>query len=182
MLSEVFGQRLRRRPRQHAAVKIEAPIMTRAPNYGLAWQKRNGASFVRALRAERVQLIGGLQNYYALPAHRNDNKLVLLQFGRFIASQTRRPRRSRLRQRLEVTNNWVGDTDQPAEQARAQKKIEKMAARRYCTGSFSHAFVHFRSSIRRTNLFQVFTPARQRPGLAGTRGQERADCCDDKYL
>jgi hypothetical protein len=57
-----------------------------------------------------------------------------------------------------------------------------MAARRYCTGSFSHAFVHFRSSIRRTNLFQVFTPARQRPGLAGTRGQERADCCGDKYL
>jgi len=54
-LSEVLGQRARRRPRQDPAVsRIEAPIMTWAPNYRLPRQKCDGASFVRALRTERV--------------------------------------------------------------------------------------------------------------------------------
>jgi hypothetical protein len=52
---------------------------------------------MRALRAERVQLIGRLQNDHALSAHWNDDKLVLLEFGRFIARQMRGPGRSCLR-------------------------------------------------------------------------------------
>lgn len=85
-----------------------------------------------ALRAERVQLIGRLQNYHALPAHRNDDKFILLELGRLIAGQMRWPRRPGLWQRFEVTNDWVNDTDQPAKQARTQEKIQKMAARRRC--------------------------------------------------
>jgi hypothetical protein len=78
-----------------------------------------------------MQLILGLQNDHPLPANRNNDKLILLQFGRFIARQMRRSCRPGLRQRFKIANDWIGDTDQPAEQARAQKKIEKMAARRY---------------------------------------------------
>ncbi len=153
--------------------------MTWAPNHGLPGQKRNGAPFMRALRAERMQLIAGLQNQHALPAHWSDDKLVLLEFGDFIARQTRRPRSPGLRQRLEIANNWISDADQPAEEARAQKKIEKMTARGYrsCCG----LFVHRRCSIRRRNLFQVFT---QRADGATSKNkiQQRADCCTDKYL
>jgi hypothetical protein len=82
---------------------------------------------VCALRAERVQLIGRLQNYHALPAHRNDDKFILLELGRLIASQTSRSSRPGLRQRLEVTNDRVSNADQPTEEARAQKEIKKMA-------------------------------------------------------
>jgi hypothetical protein len=111
-----------------------------APNDGLPRQKRDRASFMRALRAERVQFIAGLQNQYALPAHRNDDKLVLLQFGRFITSQSRRSGRTGLWQRLEITNDWISNADQPREDACAQKKIEKMATRRCRTspGLFVH--------------------------------------------
>jgi hypothetical protein len=85
---------------------------------------------MRALCAERMQLIARLQNQHALATHRNDHKLILLQFGGFIASQMRRPGRPGLRQRFKIANDWISDADQPAEQARAQNKIEKMATRR----------------------------------------------------
>jgi len=104
--------------------------MAGTPNYGLPRQKRDRAPFVGALCAERVQLIASLQNQHALPAHRNDDKLILLQFGRFIASQPRRSGRPGLRQRFEITNDWISDAGQPTNEARAQKKIEKMATRR----------------------------------------------------
>jgi len=74
-----------------------------------------------------MQLIAGLQNEHALPAHGDDDKLVLFQFGRFIARQMRRSCGPGLRQRFEITNDWISDTDQPTEKARTQKKIEKMA-------------------------------------------------------
>jgi hypothetical protein len=93
--------------------------MTRAPNYGLAWQKRNGASFVRALRAERVYLIGGLQNDHALTAYWDDDKLILFEFGCFIASQSCRSCGTCLRQRFQITYDRVNDADQPTEKARA---------------------------------------------------------------
>jgi hypothetical protein len=101
--------------------------MTWAPNHGLPGQKRNGAPFVRALCAERMQLIAGLQNQHALSAYRNDHKLVLLKLGYFIARQMRRPGRPGLWQRFEITNDWVRNADEPTEKARSQKKIEKMA-------------------------------------------------------
>ena len=112
---------------------------------------------MRALRAERVQLIARLQNDHALTAHRDDDKLVLLEFGRFIASQMRRPRRPGLRQRFKITNDWVSDADQPAEEARAQKKIEEMAARRYRSRGSPRSFIA-RFFYSPPNLFQVFTP------------------------
>ena len=135
--------------------------MTWTPNHGLPGQKRDGAPFMRALRAERMQLIAGLQNQHALPAYRNDDKLVLLEFGRFIARQVRRSGRPRLRQRFKIADDWISDADQPAEKTRAQNKVEKMSARSCRTGSCSHALFHRRFSIRRENLFQVFTPGRQ---------------------
>ena len=85
---------------------------------------------MRALRAERVQLIARLQNQHPLAAHRYDNKLVLLEFGCFVARQMRRSRRPGLGQRFEITNDWVCDADQPTEKTRAQDQIEKMATRR----------------------------------------------------
>jgi hypothetical protein len=85
---------------------------------------------VRALRAERVQLTIGLQNQHPLTAYWNDDKLILLKLGYFITGQMRRAGRTRLRQRLEITNDWIDDAGQPTERGRTQKKIEKMAARR----------------------------------------------------
>src|SRR6266516_2736918 len=119
--------------------------MTWAPNYGVPWQKRNRAPFMRALRAERMQLIARLQNQHALTAHRNDDTLVLLEFGSFIACQMRRPGRPGLRQRFEIPNDRISNAGQPSEGARAQKEIKKMAARRCRTGSCCHAFFHCRS-------------------------------------
>jgi hypothetical protein len=75
-----------------------------------------------------MQLIAGLQDQHALPAHRNDDKLVLLELGCFIARQMRWSGRAGLRERFEVTNNWIRNADQPTEKARAQNKIEKMTA------------------------------------------------------
>ena len=49
--------------------------------------KRDGATFVRALGAERVELIFRLDNDHALAADRHDDELILLQFGGFIARQ-----------------------------------------------------------------------------------------------
>jgi hypothetical protein len=141
-LSEICWQRPRRRPGQYATVEIEAPIVTWTPNHGLTRQKRDGAPFVRALRAERVQLILRLQNDDALAAHRDDDKFVLLELGRLIARQARRPCGTRLRQRFEITNDRVSNTGQPAKQACAQKKIEKMAARRARIGRYQRLFVH----------------------------------------
>ena len=116
---------------------------------------------MRALRAERMQLIAGLQNQHALTAHRNNDKLVLLKFGGLIARQMRRSGRPCLRQRFKIANDWISDADQPAEKTRAQKKIEKMATRCCRTRSCSYALFHRQFSIRRENLFQVFTPSRQ---------------------
>ena len=76
-----------------------------------------------------MQLIARLQDEHSLPAYRNDNELVLLQFGGFIARQMRRAGRSGLWQRFKITNDRISNTDQPAEEARAQKKVEEMAAR-----------------------------------------------------
>ena len=75
-----------------------------------------------------MQLIARLQNQHPLPAYRNDNELVLLEFGGFIARQMRWAGRPRLRQRFQVSNDWVSNTDQPAEKARAQYNVEEMAA------------------------------------------------------
>ena len=93
-----------------------------------------------AFRAERMQLVARLQNQDALSAHRDNHKLVLLKLGRFIACEMCWPGRSGLRQRFKVTNDGISNTDQPAEEARAQKKVEEMAARRYRSslGSFIH--------------------------------------------
>ena len=78
-----------------------------------------------------MQLVIRLQNQHALSAHRHNHKLVLLKLGRFIACEMCWAGRPGLRQRFKVTNDRISNTDQPAEEARAQKKIEKMAARRY---------------------------------------------------
>jgi len=114
--------------------------VTGAPNYRLPRQKRDRASFVRALRAERMQLITRLQDQHSLPAYRNNDELVLLEFGSFIARQMRWSGRPGLWQRFKVTDDRISNTDQPAEEARAQKKVEEMAARRYRSrlGSFIH--------------------------------------------
>ena len=72
-----------------------------------------------AFRAERMQLITRLQDQHSLPAYWNDDELVLLQFGGFIARQMRRAGRPGLRQRFKVTNDRISNTDQPAEEARA---------------------------------------------------------------
>ena len=87
-----------------------------------------------------MQLITRLQNQHPLPAYRNNDELVLLEFGGFIARQMRWPGRPGLRQRFKVTNDRISNTDQPAEEARAQKKVEEMAARRCRSrlGSFIH--------------------------------------------
>jgi hypothetical protein len=77
-----------------------------------------------------MQLILGLQNDHALPTYWNDDKLILLKLGCFITRQMRRPSRSGLRQRFEITNNWINDAGQPTEDGRTQEKIEKVAARR----------------------------------------------------
>src|SRR5215208_7261068 len=88
-----------------------------------------------------MQLITRLQNQDALSAHRDNHKLVLLKLGRFIACEMCWASRPGLRQRLKVTNDRISNADQPAEEARAQKKVEEMATRRCRSrlGSFIHA-------------------------------------------
>lgn len=76
-----------------------------------------------------MQLIAGLQHQYALPAYRNDNELILLELGRFIARQTRWPGRSRLRKRFKVADDRIRNAHKPCEEARAQNNVEEMAAR-----------------------------------------------------
>ncbi len=99
--------------------------MTGAPNYRLPRQKRDRASFVRAFRAERMQLITRLQNQDALSAYRHNHELVLLELGGFIACEMRWAGRPGLRQRFKVTNDRISNTDQPAEEARAQRRSRK---------------------------------------------------------
>ena len=99
--------------------------MTGTPEDRLPRLIRDGATFVRALGAEGEQLIVRLQNDHALSAHRHDDKFVLLQLGGFIAGQMRWSGRTGLRQRLEITNDRIGDAGQPAEDARAQEKIDE---------------------------------------------------------
>jgi hypothetical protein len=88
-----------------------------------------------------MQLITRLQDQHPLPAYRNNDELVLLEFGSFIARQMRWPGRPCLWQRFKVTDDRISNTHQPAEEARAQQKVEEMAARRYLSrlGSFIHA-------------------------------------------
>ena len=105
--------------------------MAWTPNYRLPRQKCYRASFVRTFRAERMQLITRLQNQHPLPTYRNDNELVLLEFGGFIACQTRWPGRACLRQRFKITNDWISNTHEPTEEACAQKNVKEMAARRW---------------------------------------------------
>ena len=114
-----------------------------------------------------MQLIASLKNQNALSAHRDDHKLILLEFGCFIARQSRRSRWTSLRQRFEITNDWISDADQPAEEARAQKEIEKMAAR-YCRNR-PGLFVHRETSIREQRLLQVFVSASERGDVAKQR-------------
>ena len=74
---------------------------------------------MRALRAERVQLITRLQHQDALSTYRNDNELILLEFRGFIARQMRWSRWPGLLQRFEITNDRVRNADQPTEKTRA---------------------------------------------------------------
>jgi hypothetical protein len=66
-----------------------------------------------------MQLISRLQDQHPLPAYWNNDELVLLEFGSFVARQTRWAGRPGLRQRFKVTNDRISNTDQPAEEARA---------------------------------------------------------------
>lgn len=118
-----------------------------------------------------MQLITRLQNQYALSAHRDNHKLVLLKLGRFISREMCWAGRPGLRQRFKVTNDWVSNTDQPAEEARPQKKIEKMAAR--CCGSRLGSFIHSDFFMRSLHPVQAFV-------LVATHLQ--TGVCDDKYL
>ena len=88
-----------------------------------------------------MQLITRLQDQHTLPAYRNNDELVLLEFGSFIARQMRWTGRPGLRQWFKVTDDRISNTHQPAEEARAQQKVEEMAARccRSRLGSFIHA-------------------------------------------
>ena len=119
--------------------------MARAPNYRLPRQKRYRASFVRALRAERMQLIARLQHQYPLPAYRNDDELILLKLGGFITRQMCWSSRPRLRKRFKVTDDRIRNAHEPAEKARAQKNVEKMAAGS-CLSRLD-AFIHRRGFI-----------------------------------
>ena len=89
-----------------------------------------------------MQLITRLQDQHPLPAYRNNDELVLLEFGSFVARQMRWAGRPGLRQRFKVTNDRISNTDQPAEEARAQKNVEEMAAR--CCRSRLGSFIHGR--------------------------------------
>jgi hypothetical protein len=125
----IFRQRPGRWLGYYAAVEIVAAIMARTSDDRLPRQVGHGATFVRANGAEGQQfLIGRLQSDHPLPTHREDDKFILLQFGSLFTRQTRRPGRSALRQRLEITDHRVCYTHQPAEDARAQQKIEKITA------------------------------------------------------
>ena len=110
--------------------------MAWTPNDGLPGQKSYCASFVRAFRTERMQLISRLQNQHPLPAYRNDDELVLLEFGRFIARQMRWAGRTCLRQRFKVTNDRISNTDQPTEEACAQKNVHTGSAGGCKTGNY----------------------------------------------
>ena len=118
-----------------------------------------------------MQLITRLQDQHPLPAYRNNDELVLLEFGSFVARQMRWASRPGLRQRFKVTNDRISNTDQPAEEARAQKKIEKMAARRYRSrlGSFIH----------RPFFYALVPPS---ASICSVARRAQARVCDDKYL
>src|SRR5471032_1352271 len=103
--------------------------MTGTPKDRLRRLIRDRAAFVCALGAKgKKLLIGRLQDDYALPAHRNNDEFILLQLGGLIASQMRGSRGASLRQRLEIPNDGVRHRDQPAEEARAHEKIQKITA------------------------------------------------------
>jgi hypothetical protein len=89
-----------------------------------------------------MQLITRLQDQHPLPAYRNDDELLLLEFGGFIARQMRWPGRPCLWQRFKVTDDRISNTHQPTEEARAQKNVEEMAAR--CCRSRLGSFIHRR--------------------------------------
>ena len=75
-----------------------------------------------------MQLITCLQDQHPLPAYWNNDELVLLEFGSFVARQMRWPGRPGLRQRFQITNDRISNTHQPAQEARTQNNIDKMAA------------------------------------------------------
>jgi hypothetical protein len=93
-----------------------------------------------------MQLISRLQDQHPLPAYWNNDELVLLEFGSFVARQTRWASRPGLWQRFKVTNDRISNTDQPTEEARAQKKVEEVAAR--CCRSRLGSFIHRRFFMR----------------------------------
>ena len=116
----VFHERLRWRAGDDAAIHIEAAIVARAPDDGLARLISHGAALMRALGAKGEELlIGSLQNDHPLAAHRDDDELFLLQLACFFASQASRSGGARLREGVEITNDRVGETDEPAPRARA---------------------------------------------------------------
>ena len=118
-----------------------------------------------------MQLITRLQDQHPLPAYRNNDELVLLEFGGFIARQMRWPGRPCLRQWFKITNDGISNTDQPAEEARAQQKVEEMAAR--CCRSRLGSFIHARFFMRWLHPVQAFV-------RVARRAQARVR--DDKYL
>src|SRR3954466_11290420 len=112
----IFQERLRGRPGNDAAAEIKAAIVAGTPENRLGRLISNGAAFVSALRAKSEELlIGRLQNNHALPAHRDNHEFVLLELGGFLERQVGRAGWSRLRQRLEITNDGVGEVPEPAE-------------------------------------------------------------------
>jgi len=57
-----------------------------APDRGLSGQILNRATFMGALRVNGKDFLGGiLENQNPLAAHRDDDKMLLLQFRQFLA-------------------------------------------------------------------------------------------------
>ena len=116
----VLQERFWRRAGNNPAAHVEPPIVTRTPDDGLARLISHRATFMRALGAEREQLlVRRLQHDDALAAHRDDDELVLLELAGLFASEMRGPGRAGLWQWLEITNDRVGEANEPAERARA---------------------------------------------------------------
>lgn len=122
------------------AGEIELAVVTRAPDHGLPGEIGHGTAFMRALGANGVELILRLEDNDALAADRDDNKFVLLKFPDFLTRQVCRPSRPGLGQRFEITNDWIGDAGDPAEQAQAQKQVKKTTTR-CCLGRFLSHFI-----------------------------------------
>ena len=83
-----------------------------------------------ALRAERANFGRTLDDDDALSSHRDDDELLLLQFGRFVSSEMGGTARTGLWQRLEIPDDGIDNACEPGKRACAQQDIKKMAPRR----------------------------------------------------